>query len=59
VVEYLLDHGLTPVARDLQSRFQHNVVFVRGDLLDCSRVKARLGRWADDVSALGSAPGED
>jgi FkbM family methyltransferase len=49
IVSFLHQHGLTPVARDLQSRFQHNIVLVRGDLLDRPAIRARLARWAHDV----------
>jgi FkbM family methyltransferase len=41
VVSYLYDRGLVPVARDFQSRYQYNIVFVRTDLLAVDRV-----RWA-------------
>lgn len=41
VVSFLYDHGLVPVARDFQSRYQYNIVFVRADLLDVDRL-----RWA-------------
>ncbi len=50
VVEYLHGHGLRPVARDLQSRFQHNIVFIREALAERTDVRARLDRWAHDVS---------
>ncbi len=41
VVSYLYDRGLVPIARDYQSRYQYNIVFVRASELDNSRV-----RWA-------------
>ena len=41
VVSYLYDRGLIPVARDYQSRYQYNIVFVHRDLRDVDRV-----RWA-------------
>ena len=56
VVGYLHDHGLTPVARDLQSRFQHNIVFARATLAERADVRARLDRWAHDVSKLSVTP---
>jgi FkbM family methyltransferase len=52
VVEYLHEHGLAPVARDLQSRFQHNIVFVRRDLSADTKVTDRIDRWAGDVGRL-------
>jgi hypothetical protein len=55
VVSHLYDRGLVPVARDFQSRYQYNIVFVRADLLDVDRV-----RWALTLftSTGYSAPGE-
>jgi FkbM family methyltransferase len=52
VVEFLHRRGLTPVARDLQSRFQHNIVFIRTELLVDPRVTARIDRWAQDLGRL-------
>jgi FkbM family methyltransferase len=71
VVSYLYDRGLVPVARDFQSRYQYNIVFVRTDLLDNDRVRwgltlfsSRVGEPADmaasaasAASAAGAAPG--
>jgi FkbM family methyltransferase len=51
VVSYLYDRGLVPVARDFQSRYQYNIVFVRHDLLTIDRV-----RWA--LTRFGSRAGE-
>jgi len=34
VVSHLYDRGLVPVARDFQSRYQYNIVFVRATALD-------------------------
>lgn len=42
IVESLRAHGFTPVARDFQSRFQFNLVFVRRDLLGDRGVKTTL-----------------
>jgi hypothetical protein len=54
VVEYLVERGLVPVARDLQSRFQHNIVFVRDDLVTRPDIAHRLDRWGDELLALTS-----
>jgi hypothetical protein len=56
VVEFLSGRGLSPVARDNQSRFQHNVVFVRTDLLDDDRIAQRIRQWARDIATLAVAP---
>src|SRR5699024_272176 len=48
IVSFLYRHGLVPVARDFQSRYQYNIVFVRSDLLNVDRV-----RWA--LTLLSSA----
>jgi FkbM family methyltransferase len=55
VVSHLYDRGLVPVARDFQSRYQYNIVFVRAGLLDVDRV-----RWALTLftSTGYSAPGD-
>jgi FkbM family methyltransferase len=45
VIAFLRRRGLEPVARDRQSRFQFNVVFVRSDELRHPAVTRALGRW--------------
>lgn len=45
VIEHLLAHGLVPVARDRQSRFQFNVVFVRHEQLGEPSVAAAIEAW--------------
>lgn len=45
VIEHLVAHGLVPVARDRQSRFQFNVVFVRRTLLGEPAVATAIGDW--------------
>jgi len=55
IAAFLYRHGLVPVARDFQSRYQYNIVFVRSDLLNVDRV-----RWALTLfsSAGFSSPAE-
>jgi len=45
VVHALGDAGLSPVARDVQSRFQFNILFARATLADDERLRSRLERW--------------
>lgn len=58
VVSYLYDHGLVPIGRDFQSRYQYNVVFLREDLLDNDRVRYALTMHASaaDVPSGDAAP---
>lgn len=39
VVSFLYDRDLLPIARDYQSRYQYNIVFVRRELVDDDRVR--------------------
>jgi len=45
VASFLYERGMLPVARDFQSRYQYNMIFVRSGLLDTDRV-----RWLDEQS---------
>jgi FkbM family methyltransferase len=54
-MSYLYDHGLIPVARDFQSRYQHNVVLIRHDLQNVDRVQWLLTRFASRES-VGTRP---
>jgi FkbM family methyltransferase len=55
VVSYLYDHGLVPVARDFQSRYQYNIVFIRQTVLDSAeRVRWLLARHLSATGAGGS-----
>ncbi len=45
VIAYLRRFGLVPVARDRQSRFQFNIVFVRANCLRHPPVSGAIGRW--------------
>ena len=49
VMSYLYDRGLVPVARDFQSRFQYNIVFVRAGLLAVDRIRWELTRFASST----------
>lgn len=42
IIELLGSHGLVPIARDFQSRYQFNLVFVRSELRRSPEVKASL-----------------
>ncbi len=45
VVEFMAYHGLVPIARDVQSRHQFNIVFLRSELAESVPVKQRLAMW--------------
>lgn len=45
VCDHLFDYGLIPVARDYQSRYQYNVLFVSDRLLHDPDFRARLARF--------------
>lgn len=51
VVEAMKDLGLVPVARDRQSRFQFNIVFVREDLRHELSVTEALDAWRQRLRA--------
>jgi FkbM family methyltransferase len=56
VTSYLFDHGLVPVARDYQTRYQYNLLFASTDLLRDHGFRARLaihrsGASGPDASA--------
>ena len=46
----LAQHGLVPVARDAQSRFQYNVLYLRRSLLGETKVRQRLAEWRRGVA---------
>jgi FkbM family methyltransferase len=45
VISFMYDCGFSPVARDFQSRYQYNVVFVRSDLLTLDRLRWAITRF--------------
>lgn len=45
VVNHLWQNGLVPVARDFQSRYQYNMVFVRKELLNDARIRLFLAEY--------------
>ncbi len=45
VVRFMADHGLVPIARDIQSRIQFNIVFVRAELARSTLVAQRVKAW--------------
>lgn len=59
VVRFMAGHGLVPVARDRQSRYQFNVVFVRDELVETDDgVRAVLGRRREPQPAPAVSPRE-
>jgi FkbM family methyltransferase len=50
VANFLSGHGFTPIARDFQSRYQYNVIYLRNDLLLRDRVRFVL---AEHISRVG------
>ena len=54
VTARLAEFGLVPVARDVQSRWQFNVMFARASLLDDPDVADRLRRWRSGRPAADS-----
>lgn len=52
VASHLADFGLAPLARDYQSRHQHNVVFIRESLLPEIFVRELMGRYRGKVTGL-------
>lgn len=53
VQEFLLEAGLVPVARDFQSDYQHNLVFVRMDLLDSPHLISAMRNYHGAIGAVG------
>ena len=49
IVAYLYDHGLVPVARDFQSRYLYNIVFVRDSLRSVDRYRWALTKLHSDA----------
>lgn len=47
--------GMVPIARDFQSRYQYNVVFVRESALDDHKVRAALAQYYSDCGMGPSA----
>lgn len=44
VASFMYDRGLVAVARDFQSRYQYNVLYVRGELLELDRMQWYIAR---------------
>lgn len=55
VTSYLYDRGLVAVARDFQSRYQHNIVFVRDELLTVDRARWAITLFYSKAYAAGGA----
>lgn len=53
VVDQLARVGLRAVARDMQSRWQFNIVFVRDELLADGQVAERISTWRRGLPANG------
>lgn len=51
VVRWLAGRGLVPVARDYQSRYQHNIIFVRASHVGSNEFAAAYTRWRTSVSS--------
>ena len=49
VIDFLDMHGLVPVARDRQSRFQFNIVFVRASRRSDPDVVRAVERWRSSL----------
>ena len=49
VIDFLGTHGLVPVARDRQSRFQFNIVFVRESRRSDPDVRRAVERWRSSL----------
>ena len=47
IVNILANAGLFPIARDCQKWFQHNIIFIRSDLLDNEFLAASAKEYAD------------
>lgn len=47
VVRYMADNGFVPIARDIQSRIQFNIVFLRSTLAGSVIVERQLEAWRD------------
>lgn len=55
VTSYLYDRGLVAVARDFQSRYQHNIVLVRDDLLTVDRARWTITQFYSKAYAAGGS----
>lgn len=53
VQEFFLEAGLSPVARDFQSKHQYNLVFVRNDLLDSPHFTSSMDSYYASIGATG------
>jgi FkbM family methyltransferase len=53
VVDQLASTGLRAVARDMQSRLQYNIVFVREELLADGQMDTRISTWRHGSSSNG------
>lgn len=51
IESYLYSLGLVPVARDFQSRYVYNIVFVRETLLDVDRCRWKLALYQSKVGS--------
>lgn len=51
VSAYLFEHGLVPVARDYQSRYQYNILFLSAESLNDARIRFVL---SEHISRVGS-----
>jgi len=58
VMAFLRDAGFTPVARDFQSRYQYNVLFVRTTLLEKDRFRHTLATYFSTIGSRCRAPVE-
>jgi FkbM family methyltransferase len=54
IVKILAKAGLFPIARDCQKWFQHNVIFIRSDLLDNESLAASAKEYADKAIEIFS-----
>lgn len=50
VSAHLFDAGLVPIARDFQSRYLYNILYVRTDLLNVDRLRWALTKWHSDAA---------
>lgn len=55
VVTFLLEAGFLPIARDFQSRYQYNVIFIKESFLDHAQVRSAIVNF---YSGLGSKTSE-
>lgn len=56
VVGHLASAGFMPIARDAQSRYQFNMVFVKRDLAGTQTVRHCLGQWRRELVSARFAP---